>query len=60
MASAFVATCVESGGTPYDVRLLTPGGRAITCATGLRLEATSAGPRPTMCGAPARRPPRTC
>ena len=39
VTSAFVAACVETGDTPYDVRLLTPGGRPITCATGLRLEA---------------------
>ena len=42
VTSALAAAGVESGGTPYDVRLLTPGGRTITCATGLRLEAQGA------------------
>lgn len=42
VTSTLVAAGTVAGGKPYDVWLLTPGGRAITCATGLRLAAEGA------------------
>lgn len=39
VTSTLAAAALHTGSTPYEVRLLTPGGNAITCATGLRLEA---------------------
>ncbi|GAA5134593.1 GlxA family transcriptional regulator [Pseudonocardia adelaidensis] len=39
VTSTLIAACVEGRGAHYDVRLLTPGGRTINCADGLRIEA---------------------